>query len=125
MVQFELSVEVEEKHIDALSHVNNIVYLQWVQEVAGAHWFSVAGKNSGYIWVVRKHEIEYFKPAFKGDILSLRTWVEKMEGFRSIRRVDILRGEEILCSCTTNWIALDSDNLRPKRIEEPFQTAFE
>lgn len=124
MVQFELQVKVTQEHIDDLSHVNNIVYLQWAQDVAGKHWFSVAGRNSGYIWVVRKHEIEYFKPAFAEDELTLRTWVERMEGYRSVRRVDILRGDVVLCSCKTNWIALDALTGRPKRIKESHQTAF-
>lgn len=124
MEQFELQIRVKREHIDDLSHVNNVVYLQWVQEVAGAHWFSVAGKNSGYIWVVRKHEIEYFKPAFKDDLLTLKTWVEQMEAYRSIRRVDVWRDSELICSCKTNWIALDADDGKPKRIGASYQNLF-
>lgn len=115
---------VEPSHLDDLNHVNNVIYLQWVQEIAGKHWFSKAGKNSGVLWVVRKHEIEYFKPAVLGDRLKLSTWVESMEGLVSLRKVTIYRNDELLCTCTTNWVMLDAHSLRPKRIPPEIAKLF-
>ena len=124
MTRFEKKQQVLAEHIDSLGHVNNVVYLQWVQDVAGAHWFDVAGDEHGIIWVARKHEIEYFKPAFKDEILTLTTWVENMDGFRSIRRVDIIRDASILCSCTTHWISLNRESGRPQKISQELKELF-
>ena len=56
--------------IDELGHVNNAVWVQWIQEVALAHWYSLAdpGHQEDYIWVVVRHEIDYLRPAFEGDV---------------------------------------------------------
>jgi acyl-CoA thioester hydrolase len=95
-----------------------------VQEVAAKHWFKKAGKNRDVLWVVRKHEIEYFHPSYKGDVLSLSTWVEKMEGLSSFRRVEIRKGESLICRCLSNWIMLDAKTMRPKRIPAEISTLF-
>lgn len=124
MNSYERKLKVEAKHLDDLKHVNNVVYLQWVQETAGMHWFKRAGRDTGVFWVVRKHEIEYFKPAFKNDELRLITWVEEMRGLSSMRRVEIRRGEDLICSCLSNWIMLDAETMRPKRIPDELAKLF-
>ena len=65
--------------VDELGHVNNTVYLRWVQEVATAHWQAVASAESqaAVVWVVMRHEIDYKAPALPGDEVLLRTWVGK------------------------------------------------
>lgn len=122
--EFIHQLEVSEADLDDLKHVNNVVYLQWVQRVAGMHWFSKAGRNHGVLWVVRKHEIEYFKPAFLGDLLQLKTWVESMEGIVSLRKVAVYRGETLICSCTSHWVMLDEKTLRPRRIPDVIAQLF-
>lgn len=117
-------IEVLSEHLDDLKHVNNVVYLQWVQDIAGKHWFSKAGKDSGVLWVVRKHEIEYLKAALLGDQLRIETWVESMQGLTSLRKVAIYRGEELLCSCTSHWVMLDGKSLRPRRIPAEIAALF-
>ena len=76
---FEMIVSVLPEDIDQQNHVNNTVYLRWVQEVATAHWRAVATadaqENIG--WVVLRHEIDYKTPACVGDEVVLRTWVGK------------------------------------------------
>ncbi|WP_421753568.1 acyl-CoA thioesterase [Croceimicrobium sp.] len=124
MIVHEISKIVEAKDLDDLNHVNNVVYLQWVQDVASSHWFSKAGKDSGVIWVVRKHEIEYLAPALEADTLKLRTWVESMEGLSSLRKVEILRGDELICRCTSQWIMLDAKSFRPRRIPKELADLF-
>src|SRR5438046_632241 len=90
---FEMIVSVLPEDIDEQNHVNNTVYLRWVQEVATAHWRAVATadaqENIG--WVVLRHEIDYKTPACVGDEVALRTWVGKstrltFERFSEIRR---------------------------------------
>jgi len=124
MIIHEIPKIVEAKDLDDLNHVNNVVYLQWVQDVASSHWFSSAGKNTGVIWVVRKHEIEYLAPALLGDELTLKTWVESMEGLTSLRKVEILRGTELICRCTSQWIMLDAKSFRPRRISPELAALF-
>ncbi len=75
--RFSIIVEVQSKDIDMQSHVNNIVYLRWVQEAAIAHWSAIAPKHEQekLIWVVRRHEIDYKKPAIDGDTIMVQTWI--------------------------------------------------
>ncbi|HTR80539.1 MAG TPA: acyl-CoA thioesterase, partial [Bacteroidota bacterium] len=75
--RFEIKVTVDPKDIDELGHVNNVVYLRWVQEAAVAHWLSGTSveEQSGIVWVVLRHEIDYKHPARLGDPLLARTWV--------------------------------------------------
>lgn len=125
MEKHQLNIEVKKEHLDELRHVNNVVYLQWVQDVAASHWFEKAGKDSGVFWVVRKHEIEYLSQAFENDELTLITWVEKMAGLSSYRRVEIKRGNELICRCLSQWIMLDAQTMRPKRIPENWINMFQ
>src|SRR6266567_5714569 len=98
---FEISVSVMPGDIDEQNHVNNTVYLRWVQEVAIAHWQAIASSEAqeGIRWVVLRHEIDYKTPACLGDDIVLRTWVGKsarlrFERFTEIRR----RGDDQLLS---------------------------
>lgn len=124
MEKHQLAILVKREHLDDLQHVNNVVYLQWVQDIAASHWFAKAGRDSGVFWVVRKHEIEYLSPAFENDELQLITWVEKMEGLSSFRRVEIKRDNELICRCLSQWIMLDAKTMRPKRIPENWINLF-
>src|SRR2546430_16456132 len=90
---FEMTVSVSTGDIDEQNHVNNTVYLRWVQEVATAHWRARASQEAqeSIGWVVLRHEIDYKTPAALGDQIVLRTWVGKatwvtVERFTGIRR---------------------------------------
>jgi YbgC/YbaW family acyl-CoA thioester hydrolase len=90
---FEMTVSVLPEDIDEQNHVNNTVYLRWVQEVATAHWQAVASceAQESIGWVVLRHEIDYKAPACLGDEVVLRTWVGKatrltFERFTEIRK---------------------------------------
>lgn len=117
---FEIQHTVSVDEIDDLQHVNNIVYLQWVQEVSGKHWFYLTknNKQDNYIWVVLRHEIDYLLPAIINDNITLKTWVGKTFGVKSVRYVDILKGDKILAKAKTTWCLLDSKTFRPARIPE-------
>lgn len=117
---FEWKIETEEQHFDQLNHVNNVVYLQWVQDAAAAHWEILsAGYQLDLVWVVRRHELDYLKPAFRGDELTAYTWVGESKGALSVRHVHILnQNGELLLQAQTTWCPLDKKNFRPMRIND-------
>ena len=119
-------IKVIPQDIDALNHVNNIVYLRYVQEAASAHWTSsVSAENvAQIIWVVRRHEIDYLKPAFLNDDLIVKTWVDNFNGVTSDRHCEILRGNEVLARSRTLWVSIDARTLRPKRLGEEIANLF-
>ena len=80
-----MTLSVVPGDIDEQNHVNNTVYLRWVQEVATAHWEAIASSDAqeGIGWVVLRHEIDYKTPACLGDDVVLRTWWVKRPGLRS------------------------------------------
>ncbi len=122
---FYLSITVAPEDIDELNHVNNIVYLRYVQDAAVGHWKTVPQEiASQIIWMARRHEIDYLKQAFLGEELVAKTWVDDFVGVKSIRHCEIMRGEEILARSVTHWISLDAQTLRPKRITEDIVKQF-
>ncbi len=88
---FSISITVHKNDIDELGHVNNVVYVRWVQEVAAAHWDSLASSEikQKYVWVVLRHEIDYLSAAFEDDSITATTWVGESNGARSERFVQI------------------------------------
>lgn len=120
--KFRHSIQVRPEDIDALGHVNNVVYLRWVQEVATSHWMQAAPEElqNRYLWVVLRHEIDYVKPAFLIDDIIGYTWVGEHHGAKFERFVSIYRAEteELLAEAKTMWCLLDAKTIRPKRIEQ-------
>src|SRR5262252_10014758 len=90
---FEMTVSVLPEDIDEQNHVNNTVYLRWVQEVATAHWCTIASGDvkEAIGWVVLRHEIDYKAAACLGDEVVLRTWVGKATRLRFERFTEIRR----------------------------------
>jgi acyl-CoA thioester hydrolase len=122
---FHLPIKVVPEDIDELNHVNNIVYLRYVQDAAIGHWKTVPQEiASQIIWVARRHEIDYLKPAFLGEELVVKTWVDNFVGVKSIRHCEVMRGKEVLARSLTHWIALDAQTFRPKRITEEVVQQF-
>lgn len=128
MKAFEQTVTVQQQDIDDLNHVNNVVYVQWVQDIASAHWNVLATPDikNKYSWVVIKHEIEYFSPAVLHDVLTVKTWVEKSEGVRSERHVEFYQqaNQKLVVRAKTTWCLLDAATMRPRRIESDILTLF-
>ena len=106
--------------IDELGHVNNVVYVRWVQEVAAAHWEAVADAEmrDRWKWVVLRHEIDYRNPAFESDALTGTTWVGEHHGARFERFVKITRiaDGKVIGEAKTIWCMIDAKTLRPQRI---------
>ena len=125
---FELPIRVQDSDIDDLEHVNNIVYLRWVQDVAKAHWFSAAPAEdqAGLVWMVVRHEIDYLSPAGRNDDLILKTWVGAAAGLRFDRHTEILRASDrkVLAKARTVWVPIDAATGRPKRVSERVRKMF-
>ena len=125
---FELTVRVEPADIDALGHVNNIVYLRWVQDVAAAHWYAAAPADdqAGLVWMVVRHEIDYLGQAGPGDELVLRTWVGAAAGLRFDRHTEVLRAgdRKVLARARTVWVPIDPATGRPKRVSDRVRRMF-
>ncbi len=120
------AVKVKPEDLDELNHVNNVVYISYLQEAAISHWYSTVSKevSDKIRWVVRKHEVEYLKPAVANDELTVRTWVSKFTAISSERHYEIKRGEELLVKAFTLWIALDADTMKPKRLPAGIYESF-
>jgi len=125
--KFKLRIDVKPEDIDELGHVNNVVYLGWVQLVASTHWHKLSTDEikSKNIWVAVRHEIDYVNPAFLGDEIIGYTWVSSLEGAKSIRHVEFYLGEKCLAKAKTNWCLLDAATLKPKRIGQDIKTLLE
>jgi acyl-CoA thioester hydrolase len=128
-VPFSHALTVQPADIDNLGHASNIVYLRWVQEVALAHTTALGLAEQDYlalgkVWVVRKHEIEYLRPARSGDRLILETRVASMGVASSVRKTRILRGVEEVCRAVTDWVFIDFARGKPSRIPPEVRDLF-
>jgi len=125
-VSFQHSFNVQPRHIDHLNHVNNVIYLEWVQEVAYLHWNALApvDMKATDVWVVLRHEIDYINQAYLHDTITVCTWIEKTAGVKSIRIVHIYCDEKLLTKCETTFCLLDKKTLKPKRVNEEILKLF-
>ena len=124
---FTKTIQVSPHDIDELQHVNNVRYLQWVQDMAKAHWELLAPQSTRerYIWVVANHFIEYKGEAKAEDTLTLNTFVEASKGVTSIRIVEIYKEEKLITKAKTTWCLLDVHTKRPIRIPESIDLLFQ
>ena len=117
---FELAFDALPEHIDELGHVNNAVWVQWIQQIAVAHWYSVAdpAHDEAFFWVVTRHEIDYLRAAFEGDRVMGRTWVgDAPKGARFDRHVEFTGADGKTCvRARTSWAIIDRAAGRPIRV---------
>ncbi|GGF06517.1 thioesterase [Hymenobacter cavernae] len=120
--RFSRNFTVTDADIDELGHANNVQYVRWVQDTAGAHWLSAypPGERDAFIWVVLEHRIRYHRPSFAGEELRGTTWIGEIRGAQCQRFVRIERVSDgvLLCEAETQWVLLDPRSQRPKRVEE-------
>ncbi|KZY58195.1 thioesterase [Erythrobacter sp. HI0063] len=117
-------------HIDVMGHVNNAVWVQWVQDMATQHWDAVARAKDreAVVWLVVRHEIDYRGNIGPGESVTGETWIEgEPKGAKSLRRVDFKGANgRVLVSAATTWAMLDRETLRPLRVRAevlaPFRT---
>ena len=117
---FTLQLTALPEHIDELGHVNNAVWVQWIQDIAVAHWRSVAAPehDAAYVWVIVRHEIDYLRAAHEGDRITARTWVgDQPKGARFDRLVELAGGDGKTCvRARTFWAIIDRASGRPIRV---------
>jgi acyl-CoA thioester hydrolase len=128
VLPFEQVFRIDASDIDALGHVNNVVYLRWVQAIATAHWQSLAPEEDQAIlvWVVMRHEIDYKHPAGPQDEVVVRTWVGEADGLRFERHTEILRSSDgkVLARARTLWCPIDARTGRPRRVSAEVRALF-
>jgi acyl-CoA thioester hydrolase len=116
--------------IDDNGHVNNVAYVQWMQDIAIEHYASIGGVNPmqliGATWVVREHKIEYLLPAFEGEEIEVRTWIENVRRVRSLRQYEFIRKSDgrTLVKGETDWVFVDIKTGRPVAIPEEVFRVF-
>ena len=123
---------VPDSAIDGVGHVNNLEYIRWMQEAAIVHsaaqgWSRERYLETGTAWVVRSHTIEYLRPAFAGDALSLLTWVAGFRPRSSPRKYLVWRAgdQRVLAEAETLWVFVDRKSGRARSIPEELRAAFE
>ena len=115
--------------IDENGHVNNVAYVQWMQDIAVEHYSSIGGVEAqGYdaTWVVREHRIEYLLPAYAGEEIEVKTWVENIRRVRSLRKYEFVRKSDgkLLVKGETDWVFVDANSGRPLPIPEKVSSVF-
>ncbi len=116
---FGQSVTAVAADIDALGHVNNAVYLRWIQDIATAHWRAVARAEdvARFVWVVTRHEIDYLRPTLDGETVTLTTWVGTPKGARFDRHVEIAGADgRVRVRALTIWALVDAITGRALRV---------
>lgn len=126
--RFELAIAVGSQDIDELGHVNNVVYLRWVQDAAVAHWraAATAAQQAELAWVVVRHEIEYKHAAHLGDAIIARTWVGTATAQTFERHTEILRASDqrLLARARTLWCPIDAHTGKPTRVHSDVRERF-
>jgi acyl-CoA thioester hydrolase len=115
--------------IDENGHVNNVAYVQWMQDIAVEHYASIGGiaaQGQDATWVIREHKIEYFLPAFAGEEIEIKTWVENVRRVRSLRKYEFVRKVDgkVLVKGETDWVFVDAKTGTPRLIPEKVSKVF-
>src|SRR5204863_1808078 len=123
------TITVPLSSIDENGHVNNVAYLQWMQEIAVEHYAALGGADAQKpfgTWFVREHRIEYFPPAFAGEEIQVRTWVENIRRVRSLRKYEFVRKQDgkILVKGETDWVFVHPNTGKPVAIPEQVRAIF-
>jgi acyl-CoA thioester hydrolase len=128
---FCVELTVEDDDIDALGHASNIAFVRWIQDVAIAHSTAVgldlpAYQRMGAVFVVVRHEIDYVRPALRGDVIEARTWVSSVMAAKCLRSTELVRKTDgqLLAKGVTAWGFVELATGRPKRITEEVRMAF-
>ena len=106
--------------IDELGHVNNAVWVRWIQDVAVAHWRAIAPPeyDAAYIWVITRHEIDYRGSVLAGETVTAETWVEDPPKGARFDRLMRFTGEDgrMKVEARTTWALLDRATGRLLRV---------
>ena len=115
---FHYPVGIRPDDIDHMGHVNNSVYLKWVQDAVVKFWETVAPPEAvaRHLWIALAHEIQYRRPTFLDDVVVADVIAERVAGARAMFTTVIMRGEEVLAEVKSTWCCLDAVTKRPARL---------
>lgn len=118
----------EPQHIDVMGHVNNAVWVQWMEAIATAHWEAVAAPEhvAAYAWVCLRHEIDYRGNIALGESVTAETFIpEGPHGARFDRRVDFRNAAgKVIVSARTTWAMVDKASGRLMRVPADVAAPF-
>lgn len=124
------TITIPNESIDENGHVNNVAYVQWMQDIAVEHYASIGGieaQGPDSTWVVREHRVEYFLPAFENEEIEIHTWVENIRRVRSLRKYEFIRkaDKKILVKGETDWVFVDVKTGRPRAVPSEVMEVFQ
>lgn len=126
-----LPVDVADRHIDLMRHVNNVHYLQWLEDVAWDHSIRLGMGHEDYTrlghgMVVRRHELDYVAPALLGDRVLLATWIVAIDRFSLHRRYQFVRASDgtTLFRGATHFVCVEIESGRVRRMPPEFAEAY-
>ena len=124
------TIKIPKDAIDENGHVNNVAYVQWMQDIAVEHYESIGGitaQGPDATWVVREHRVEYFLPAFENEEIAIHTWVENVRRVRSLRKYEFIRkaDDKILVKGETDWVFVDVKTGRPRAVPNEVIEVFQ
>jgi len=127
--RFSTIIKVQQEHLDNVNHVNNVIYVQWMQDIASMHWEATAPQRliEEILWMIKRHEIDYYNQAFLNDELLMTTWTGEFTNVTWKRYYEITRPSDNkkIISAASVWITLDRKTQRPRRIDEALTSLFE
>jgi acyl-CoA thioester hydrolase len=128
---FRLELVVGVEDVDMLGHASNIAFVRWIQDVAVAHSAAVgfdleAYRRLGAVFVVVRHEVDYVRPALRGDVVEARTWISSVMAAKCHRATELTRtlDGQLLAKAVTTWGFVELATGRPRRIDEELRAAF-
>ncbi len=126
---YTFTFKVKKSDIDFNGHVNNLKYIEWMIKSAIKHSANEGFDEEYYIktsttWVAKSHCIEYKKPAFENDTLTLKTWIENIKHVMAVRKYQILKEDEIISEGKSEWVFVDFKIMRPKKIPKEISEKF-
>src|SRR4051812_20220708 len=125
---FEYEFSVAADVIDTNGHVNNVAFVQWMQDVAVRHFEALGGvepmRAVGGAWFVRSHHVEYLGPAFANETIRAKTWVADVGRVRSLRKYEFWRGDKLLVRGETDWVFVNSARGKPLSIPGEIKNAL-
>lgn len=128
MTRFSMTITADPDDIDELGHVNNAVWVKWIQDVAVAHWHAVAPPEhrDAFIWVVTRHEIDYRGNVSVGETVVGETWVpDPPRGARFDRHVRFTGTDgSVKVEAKSTWALIDRATGRLMRVREDVAAPF-
>ena len=128
MTNFTRMIAAQPADIDELGHVNNAVWVTWIQDIAVAHWAAIASPEqvAAYVWVIIRHEIDYRGNLSEGESVEARTWVaDGPQGAKWDRFVEFKKDGRVVVSAKTTWAILDRATGKLIRVPKDVVERFE